>query len=207
MAKTAIDTAADRRGHVFRRSARVLHLVTAAIVLSATFVSIAAQDSPGHAKESLQFSCPTQPFIDVSASTPKHDALPTVDLTLTDPKSRIAGRGTGEKRIPDSRYGEVIEIPSAPERSLSLIVEACNAQQGEYHIKIVERGSDPYRLSVRGSAKEASEILVLQHISREGRHLQYVFRFRIDHGRAVVRWVNGEGSDVPPSSPIEFNDW
>jgi hypothetical protein len=101
----------------------------------------------------------------------------------------------------------VIEIPGAPERSLSLLVEVCNAPQGEYHIKIVERGSDPYRLSVRGSAKKNSQILVLQHISREGRDLQYVFRFRISHGRAVVSWVDREGGEIPPSSPIEFNEW
>jgi hypothetical protein len=78
----------------------------------------------------------------VDASTPRHDTIPKVQLTLTDPLGRTAGRGAQGKRIPNSRYGKVTEIPSAPDASLVLAIEVCNALQGDYHIRIDEHGTD-----------------------------------------------------------------
>jgi hypothetical protein len=94
-----------------------------------------------------------------------------------------------------------------PNKSLVLAVEVCDAPQGEYRISVDERGSAPYLLSVGGNANpgtETGEYLLLHHISKDGFTRHYTFRFRIEEGHVILRWLDADGRE---QSKIENNDW
>jgi|ERR1700678_111671 hypothetical protein len=119
----------------------MFRLLAIPIILAATCVSSVAHGASEQPNKPLRYSCPTAPFVSVSASTPERDALPAVQITLTDALGQTAGRQARGKRIPTSRYGEVTEIPSMPNKSMVLAVEVCDAPQGEYRISVDERAA------------------------------------------------------------------
>jgi len=155
-------------------------------------------------RTSLELSCPNEAFVSVSASTPKRDAFPSVQLTLTDPLSRKNGEGGGNKLIPRSRYGNLVEIPREPQRSRALAIEVCNAKQGIYQTNIYEHGDVPYLVTVRGVGSTDRRSLLLHHIAREGRVRHYKFKFKINAGKVMLVWLD---ADNHPLLRVEDNEW
>ena len=161
-----------------------------------------AQDAPA---ASLELSCPTSPFISVSASSPDLDAIPSVRLSLQDPSGRIQGFPVATKTIPKSSYGAIAELPKHPQRSKALALEICDAQQGEYHLVIAEFGNAPYRLNVRADAKAKNgESLILQNLATEGRNRSYKFVFRIRKDRLELMWLDKNRTEKRFLQPAEW---
>ena len=140
--------------------------------------SLRSENIP-QAKPSLLFSCPDKAFFGVSASTPKHDALPSVSISVSDPSGRTISPEGGENNLPGAAYGPVIDIPKMPQQSIALATEICGAEEGVYKITITESGKASYRLTASASTPNAeTEALILRHIGRPGR----VWRYRVSFG-------------------------
>jgi hypothetical protein len=171
------------------------------LLLSSAFV----QGSRTEPQKSLGFSCLRRSFISVTASTSKRDRFPLVQLELTDPSERTTGKGARGSVIPSSRYAEIVELPSAPDRSKAIAVEVCDAEQGIYVLRVHELGHEPYLLSVRGMGPaENNETLVLHHLAQEGRTRSYKFIFKIEDRHLIVRWLDDQGQE---QQRIENNEW
>jgi hypothetical protein len=147
------------------------------IALIATVAGLmchSAFDQTGHApvQASLALECIGKPFLSITARTKSRDTFPSVGLLLTDPLGRtkgIAAQGTG---IPHSRYGEIVQIPSQPQRSRALAIEVCGAEQGAYEVVVTEQGGEPYVLDVTGTGNTQNS-RSLQY-RREAGHCQLV---------------------------------
>src|SRR5207248_2181794 len=96
-------------------------------------------------------------FLSISAFHPRRDAFPSVDLRVTGPGGSTAGYGTHEKRIPNSTYGKVIELPKHPDRSKVVAVEICNAPRGEYELSVADHDTDGYFIGIRASTPDDLE--------------------------------------------------
>jgi hypothetical protein len=178
-------------------------LLLLGIVLATTCTPVGARDSR-QVKESLAFSCLGRSFVSVAVMTPERDGFPAVQLMLTDPSGRTAGEGPGE-RIPDSSWGEIVQLPEHPQRSRARAVEVCNAEQGIYQVKVRELGSGPYLLvaSASGDADNDSSA-VLHHIGRKGRIRLYRFKFTVKDRQLNLRWLDSEGRE---QALIETPEW
>jgi hypothetical protein len=167
--------------------------------------SLLSQDSSREARKSFGFSCLRKPFVSVSASTPKRDRAPSVQLQLTDPSGRTKGNGTRGLKIPSSRYGEVVQIPNAPNSSRAIAIEVCDAEQGTYEFHVREAGIQPYLLEVRGMGDTDNiETLALHHVALDGRRRSYKFIFKIDGRHVTVRWLDDAGQEL---QRVENNEW
>jgi len=157
--------------------------------------------------ESLAHHCFDAPFVGVYARTKNRDSAPGLQLWLIDPLNRSAGEPTSGERIPDSTYGEVVQIVKLPEHSKALAVEVCNAHEGTYEIKLEEKTSEPYVLDISGNGDVAvSSSLLLHHIPSR-RTLHYRFTFHIKGRKVLLFWLDEQGREVPEGQPLEINDW
>ena len=156
-----------------------LFLRFVAVSIVATCCSVAAQNSTAKTPESLAFQCFDKPFVSVSARTRGRDTVPVVGLSLSDPLGRRQGEGVHSRKIPTSKYGEVVEVRSAPQRSKALAIEICDAKQGVYELRVEEHGSETYVLDVSGQAPDTdkTDSLLLHHIAVKGRTRNYKFTF------------------------------
>ena len=68
-------------------------------------------------QDSLAFSCLDKPFVSVAVTTPNHDGFPAVELVLRDPMGRVSGFESGDNPIPNSAYGNIVQMPEHPLRS------------------------------------------------------------------------------------------
>lgn len=196
-----------RRCVVPKRTAQRGQMSRAALVtmfLIGIWISAFAGDS-AETKESMMFSCLGRPFVGVAAMTPQRDGFPAVRLMLTDPLGRTAGEGSRGRRIPESSYGNIVEIPQHPDRSKARAVEVCNAEQGVYEIRVEELATDPYLLLASGDgAADKSDSAILNHIGRKGRIRQYRFKFTIKDRRLSLNWLDAQGRE---QLLIETPEW
>jgi hypothetical protein len=177
------------------------------LLLIATLASTQATGRPRKLDRSLAYSCSSSTFLSASASTPNHDAPPTVKLTLIDPAGRAQPRVAGHKLIPTSRYAEVVGAPKHPDRSEVLAVEICNPSQGTYRLQIEETGNQPYRITVRGVAPNISDSEILKHNSESGRIRSYYFAYWIENNEAHIQWLDDAGRPHDPHNPLEIGEW
>lgn len=176
------------------------------ILILTTALSIAAQDKTSQNTESLALHCLEKPFVSVSVRTRSRDVVPTVKLSLTDPLGRRQGERARSPQIPTSTYGEIVQIPSLPDRSKALAIEVCDAEQGVYKLRVEEHGDEPYVLDVTAQAPNAGTIpsLLLHHIAKEGRIGHYRFTLRITKKQVDIRWLDQAGHE---QTRIEINEW
>jgi hypothetical protein len=140
------------------------------------------------------FSCLGRPFVSVAAMTPRRDGFPAVELVLTDPLGRTAGAGLHGKQIPESSYGNIVEIPRHPQRSKARAVEVCNAEQGIYEVKVEELAIDPYLLVANGDGDvDKADSAILNHIGRKGRIRRYRFKVTIKDRQVTLSWLDAQG--------------
>ena len=176
-----------------------------AAVTSVVFILTAHMAASSQVQESLAHSCSRKPFFSVSISTPRHDAIAPVQITLVDPKGREQGAQHGATSIPNSRYQIIAEIPASAAHSLAHAIEICDAQPGQYELIIHEHGNGAYRVTVMAEKGDADEYsLVLRPISREGRIRRYRLIFKSANGRASVMWLDNLGHE---QLHIENADW
>lgn len=153
-------------------------------------------------RESLHYSCLDDPFLSVTASTPKHDAFVDMDLRLTDPAGRTVGSGTHVNAIPRSSYGRIVALPSHREiPSKAIAVEVCSPQQGIYSLRVAERQAGEYRLTVQGVPGSGGKSSTAQpyHLKAEtGRACEYKFRYSVVDGRASVYFLDLQGNPLLP---------
>lgn len=140
---------------------------------------------------SLKYSCLKSPFIGVSAYSPRHDGFPDVELSLTDPRGRNAGKDPRGVSIPHSEYGRTVEIPKSPEMSKSVALEVCDAVTGRYIFTVTEHGRAEYHIDVKGYDGKSGN---LQHsLNRRaggGRTCQFRFRFLMAEGEVKIDWLD-----------------
>lgn len=175
------------------------------LVLATVSWSAAGQSNQARIPESMVYVCDEKPFLSVAARTKDRDVFPTVDLSISDPAHRTQGERRSGAKIPESRYGRVVQIPKMPQHSKALAIEICNAEQGPYELTVEEHGNGAYVLAVSGSddTRDTNE-LVLYHIAKEGRILHYEFTFRADPKQIVVNWLDPTGQE---QSKIESSEW
>ena len=178
-----------------------LALVT--MFLIAIRISLAGDSA--QPKESLRFSCLGRSFVSVAAMAPRRDGFPAVELVLTDPLGRTTGEGSHGKQIPESSYGDILEIPQHAERSKARAVEVCDAEQGVYEIKVEELATGPYLLVASANgATDNGDSAILNHIGRKGRIRQYRFRFAIRDRKLTLNWLDAQGHE---QLLIETPEW
>jgi len=128
-----------------------------ALCLAVVSVTTTAQDHPRNIPDSLEFHCFDLPFVGIYARTRNRDTVPAVQLQLTDPLGRTAGKNPGSGKIPDSTYGEVVQLPGRSLQSKALALEVCNASEGIYKITIGRHYSNGFtHLSPANRAKSRS---------------------------------------------------
>jgi hypothetical protein len=128
-----------------------------------------------------------------------------VQLDVTDPSGRTQGKRVHHPQIPSSRYGAVVQIPIAPERSEAIAVEVCDAELGIYEVNVHEVGSSPYQLEVRARGDaDNSQTLALHHIATDGRTRSYRFVFKIEDRQVTASWLDDEGHE---QLRIENYEW
>jgi len=179
-----------------------------ALLFAVISASAAAQDNPAHVQESRAYHCLDVPFVGIYARTRDRGATPAIQLLLTDPLGRTAGEGSSGVRVPDSGYGEVVQVQSNPQHSKALGAEICNAKEGTYEIAVRENGSAPYVLDVSGRGKTVDgQSLLLHHTAKEGRTLYYRFTFHIKNRHVLLRWLDTQGHELMDGTLLEINDW
>jgi hypothetical protein len=176
------------------------------ILILTTGLSAAAQDGTSRNKESLALHCSEKPFLSVSVRTRNRDVVPAIKLSLTDPLGRWQGDPARSPRIPDSSYGEIVQIPNLPDRSRARAIEVCDAEQGVYKLGVEEVGDEPYVVDVTADAPNADTVpsLLLHHIAQKGRIGHYQFRLRITDGQVNIKWLDRTGHE---QMRIEINEW
>jgi hypothetical protein len=182
-------------------------LVSVFIILAAASVCACAQSAreTKEVKDALAFSCHGKPFVRVAALTQKRDSFPSVELTITDPVGRVEGEENRSKRIPDSSYGRIVEVPQHPEMSKAVAVEVCNAEQGIYSLEIGETGSGPYVVMADGDGDvDIGGSTFLYHVGRPGRVLRYKFRFTIKDRKVDIGWLDDKGKE---QAILETPEW
>jgi hypothetical protein len=147
----------------------------------------------------FRLSCFERPFLSVSAHTARHGSFPHVDLRLVDPLGRTAGNGNHSSRIPNSNYGQTLEIPFHPGRSKAVALQICNATPGRYVLVVSEHGKENYYISVEGDdGREANIYERLWLHSDEDRTCQYKFRFVMRNSTVAIRWLDEDGHPLGP---------
>jgi hypothetical protein len=119
----------------------------------------------------------------------------------------LSPRIAGHQLIPKSQYSEVVELPKRPNRSEVLAIEICNASQGTYRLKMEETGTQPYRISVRGTGPNIIASQDLRHSSENGRVRSYYFSYWIENGEAHIQWLDEAGRPQDERMPIEIGEW
>jgi len=175
------------------------------LVLAAfTALAKAEQANPPYS-ESLRFSCFDKPFLSISAHSPKHDRFPDIQLEVTDGLGQRAGYGNYQRRIPESHYGKIAEIPKAPDRSRAVAVEVCNAKPGRYTFTVSEHGNFPYRISVTRDdgtgSNTGNETRIICWQSNEDRVCRLSFDFLVSGGKVTIRWLDKENHPLPFAVP------
>jgi hypothetical protein len=150
--------------------------------------------------KSLATNCGSGIFLRVSVRTPNRGTLSAVQFKIADPLRREQGESVKGRKIPNSRYQQVVEIRSAPGRSKVRAVEVCNATLGQYRLTVYEHGSDLYRISV--NADHRNSIASFLHV-KEGRVRSYQFLLGTKSGETYVTWTNETGR---PQMTIGEND-
>ena len=163
---------------------------------------VARSGTAGQKKhESLLFTCATPPFLSVSVSTVKRTIIPTVEIKVRDPHSREQGVHLIEKKIPRSDYGDVVEIPKAPDDSTERAVEVCGAVQGEYALTVYEHGDEPYRITVKVGVGASLSTYMRPH---EGGIRRGRFNFKVRAGQVELTWLDKNGQ---PKLNMGDDDW
>lgn len=182
-----------------RRIRRVI-IAAAALMFQMTCTSAFSQ-----VHESMAFSCQAKPFLSVSVSAPNHDAASPVQLKLVDPSGREQGHRLRGTPIPGSHYEEVVEVPTAPSRSLVRAVEICDAEAGQYELTVYEHGSDRYRVTVVAQESDADRYALEMRLnSRGGRTRRYRLVFKIAGRQPSVSWLDNQGHE---RLHIENSEW
>jgi len=151
-------------------------------------------------RNSLEYSCLKSPFIGVSAYSPRHDGFPDVELSLTDPRGRNAGKDQHGVSIPHNQYGRIVEIPKSPEMSRSVALEVCDAVTGRYILTVTEHGRAEYHIDVKGYDGKSGNLQHSLNRRADGdRTCQYRFRFLMAEGEVKIDWLTKLTS---PSSTI-----
>lgn len=169
--------------------------------------TICAQSVTPH--ESLELSCIDRPYVSVLAETKDRKSAPHIGLELVDPLGRTQGRqpagASAMQLIPNSSYGDIVQLPGSSLPSLAHGVQVCDAEQGVFELRVREHGSKPYRLSVTAEAKTTDRVtLHLTHVSREGRARVYKFIFQIERDHFLLSWLDRDGK---PQMRIEDGEW
>jgi hypothetical protein len=172
------------------------------LVLIAVFavVSSAQRHSPKY-ETSLAASCSSGIFLNTAISTPNRDALPQVQIKVSDPLGRVQGENAQGPRIPNSRYKEVVEIPALPNRSRVHAVEICAAKTGQYELTVYEHGADLYRITVNA---DVSVSMTASLHAREGRVRHYKFLVESGKDKPNVTWLDKNGK---PRLNLDDIDW
>ena len=142
-------------------------------------------------RNSLKYSCLKSPFIAVVACSTRHDGFPDVELSLTDPRGRNAGKGAHGNRIPRSRYGRMVEIPKSPDMSKAVAVEVCDAVPGRYIFTVTEHGSAEYHIDVKGYDGKGGNLQHMLNRRNYGdRTCQFRFRFLMAENEVKIDWLD-----------------
>jgi len=169
-------------------------------VIGFTTLAPGEQANSGYS-ESLRYSCFDKPFLSISGHSPKHDRFPDIELEVRDTSGAQAGYGKYERRIPESRYGRVAEIPKAPEHSRAVAVEVCNAKAGRYTFTVYEHGNFPYRISVTGddgrNSNEGNETQIIYRQPNQGTACRFSFDFLMSDGKVTIHWLDKENRPLP----------
>jgi hypothetical protein len=175
--------------------------------LSLLFVSLAfatgalARTKTSEYSDSLRFSCFDRPYLSVSAHVSGRRSFPNVELQLTDQYGRRAGIGKHDRRIPNSHYGKVAEIPKVPERSKAVAVEVCGATAGRYAFTVSEHDSSPYTISVTGDdgkgSNDGNESDELNRQPNGERVCQFRFYYSMAGGKVSIEWVDKDNRVLP----------
>ncbi len=182
-------------------------VVCVALLLVAVATAWGQAESPTQAEtqKSMLFSCFAKPFLSVSVSAAHRDVVSTVQLKLVDSAGREQGDKLRGTPIPRSHYKQIVEVPSAPNRSLVHAVEICGAEPGQYNLTIYEHGSNPYRVDVVADESDADRYaLEIRHNSKEGRFRQYRLVFKVDGKQPSVFWLDEQGHE---QLHIEDSEW
>jgi hypothetical protein len=156
-------------------------------------------------QKSMLFSCFAKPFLSVSVSAPNKDVVSPVQVKLVDSAGREQGDKLRGTPIPRSHYKQVVEVPSAPNRSLVHAVEICGAEPGQYELTIYEHGNNPYRVDVAADESDADRYaLEIRHNSRESRVRRYRLVFKVDGKLPSVFWLDEQGHE---QLHIEDSEW
>jgi hypothetical protein len=170
--------------------------------------SAASTQQSSEVKQSLQYSCiHDEFFLGVSVSLPEHDRFPAVRLTLSDPAERQIGFRAGRQQIPKSGYGRIVEISTLPNRSRAVAIEVCGAMQGVYMLTVDEQEAAHYRLSVRGTGAQTSNIQVFNFVSKSGGRRQYRFRYISTEGNSRIEWLDDSGQQLSILQLSAIDEW
>jgi hypothetical protein len=126
---------------------------------------------------------------------------------LTDPQGKTSGFGTVDSQIPNSRYGNTIELPNSPNMSKVLAVEVCQPSQGVYTVTIEERAIGRYRLAVTATGEDTANTEVLRLAAQEGRTRDYKFKYALKNGNSTVRFVQNDGKLLSPLELFQLDEW
>jgi len=184
--------------------------VTVLILMMAVSSPLKSQNPQSKSLEPLLGYCFDLPSRSVTVHTPTRDSSPAIMLLLTDPLGRTAGESSSGRRIPDSSYGAINQIPNRPNvHSRALAVEVCNAKEGIYEIRVDEKSSERYALEISAESPAAGNgvSLLLHHIARKDRTRTYHFVFRVENHILVLRWIDSHGHEIPDSQLMEKGDW
>ncbi len=185
-------------------------VATILVFMIAASSPLTSQNSQTQSLEPLTIHCLDLPSLSVAARTPTRGYTPAIELVLTDPLGRAAGKSSSDQRIPDSSYGEINELPNHQQlHSRALAVEVCNPKEGIYQISVEEKAAEKYALvvSARNPTAGTSNSLLLHHIARNKQARNYRFAFRVENHILVLRWLDPQGHEVPDALPLEPNDW
>lgn len=166
----------------------LLVLVTCLLLLAGMGYGQSSEEKP---QKSMMYSCQTATFLSVSVSTPKRNDLPHVQIRLADPLFRQQGVSLSGRRIPKSRYEDVVVAPRSPDRSREHAVEVCGAEQGQYALTIYEHGDELYRVEI---GVNVNAFLSVTLHSQEGRVRHYRFSFTvINEDHVNLTWLDEKG--------------
>jgi hypothetical protein len=141
-------------------------------------------------RNSLKYSCLKSPFIAVVAYSTRQDGFPDVELSLTDPRGRNAGKNQHGVSIPHSQYGRIVEIPKSPDRK-AVAVEVCDAKPGRYIFTVTEHGSAEYHIDVKGYDGKGGNLQHMLNRRNYGdRTCQFRFRFLMVENEVKIDWLD-----------------
>ncbi len=161
--------------------------IVALLCLQSIFGQGQNRSSNDKMAESMKWSCKTPPFLSVSVSTMRRDAIPQTQLRLTDPSSREQGANVSTVRIPKSHYEQVVEYPPDPDHSRAHAVEVCDAEQGVYRVLVYEHGDGQYRLAVTVGHGNS---LIIYRDAKEAQIRHFRFSLKVEKGNGEVSWLD-----------------